>query len=179
MDTQQALIARWRGEPVVERFESGVPPKRPPVGSIRRGPARPFGGGRVPGHGTEGRHLERLRDYFALLAGLLSDLDAIEVAGRGSSYEQLADLLRRLAARRDGEVQITTRPAARRPTERQMVARLREMVGAQLPRRTHGSYRWTRSQPTVPRLPKPRHLPERREIELEVELLLADDAVVG
>ena len=83
VDAERAMIARWRGKPVVERLESGVPPKRPAVGSVRRGPARPAGGGRVPGHGTEGRHRELLRRYLADLAGRLGDLDVVEVAGRG------------------------------------------------------------------------------------------------
>jgi hypothetical protein len=188
MDAERAMIARWQGGPIVERLESGVPPKRPAVGSVRRGPARPSGGGRVPGHGTEGRHLELVRGYLADLAGRLVELDVVEVAGRGISHEQLADLLRRLARRGEGDVEVTTRKTSRRPTERQLAARLREMVGAQLPRETLGSYRWTRPQPRTasgrPLPPasggrrnlKPRHLPERREIELEVETMLADDA---
>lgn len=187
MDAERAMIAIWRGEPVVERLESGVPPRRPAVGSVRRGPARPAGGGRVPGHGTEGRHLELMRRYLADLVGRLADLDVVEVAGRGQLHEQLADLLRRLVSRGDGEVEVTTRRTSRRPTERQLTARLREMLGAQLPRQTSGSYRWTRPQPAAAsgrllppdsggqRNPKPRHLPGRREIELEVELMLADD----
>jgi hypothetical protein len=188
MDAERAMIARWRGEPVVERVESGVPPKRPAVGSVRRGPGRPAGGGRVPGHGTEGRHLELSRRYLADLAGRLADLDVVEVAGRAMVHEQFAALLRRLAARGNGVVDVTTRRASRRPTERQLAARLREMLGAQHPRRTVGSYRWTGPQATAAsgrilppdrggrRNPKPRHLPERREIELEVEMMLADDA---
>jgi hypothetical protein len=116
----------------------------------------------------------------------LADLDVIEVAGRGPAHEQLADLLRRLAARRDGDVDVTTRRASRRPTERQVIARLREIVGAPLPRRTRGPSRWTGPQPTgasrvVPphsggsRNQNPRHLPERREIDLEIEMMLADE----
>jgi hypothetical protein len=100
----------------------------------------------------------------------------------------LADLLRRLAGRGEGDVEVMTRKTSRRPTERQLAARLREMVGAQLPRESLGSYRWTGPQPTTAsgrplppasggqRNPKPRHLPERREIELEVEMMLVDDA---
>lgn len=187
MDAERAIIARWRGEPALERLESGVPPKRQAVGSVRRGPARPSGGGRVAGHGTEGRHLELLRRYLADLAGRTGDLDVIEVAGRGLLFEQFADLLRRLAARGDGDIEVLTRRVSRRPTERQLAARLREIVGAQPPRQTYGSYRWTGLQPTgpsgrltpavhgAPRKVKSRYLPERREIELEVEMMLGDD----
>jgi hypothetical protein len=114
-------------------------------------------------------------------------LDVIEVAGRGPAYEQLADLLRRLAARRDDDVDVTTRRASRRPTERQVAARLREMVGEPLPRRTQGPYRSTGPQPTAAsgrilppfsggsRNQNARRLPERREIEIEIEMMLAED----
>ncbi len=182
------MIALWRDGPVVERLESYVPAKRPAVGSVRRGPARPAGGGRAPGHGTEGRHRELLRRYLADLAERLADLDVVEVAGRGLVHEQFADVLRGSAARGQGDIEVITRRASRRPSERQLAARLRELLGAQLPRRTRGSHRWTEPQPVAAsgkllppdsvdrHRPKPRHLPERREIELAVEMMLAGEA---
>jgi hypothetical protein len=139
LDAERAMIARWRGAPVVERLESGVPPRRAAVGSVRRGPARPAGGGRVPGHGTKGRHRELLRRYFADLAVHLADLDIVEVAGRGQAYEQLADLLRRLAARREGDVDVTTRAAARRAAETTFVAVLLAREGSRVERGTSGA----------------------------------------
>lgn len=187
MDTREAMIARWQGQPTVERLESGVPPKRKAVGSVRRGPARPSGGGRVPGHGTEARHLGLLRGYLADLADRMADLDVVDVAGRGMAYEQFANLLRRLASRRAMDVEVTTRRMSKRPTEPQLVARLREMVGEQLPRQTVGPGRSTDMEPTTPsssRMPPPRTepsnskrtpVPERQEIEREIEIMLADD----
>ena len=187
MDTQQGMVARWQAEPQVERLESGVPPRRQAVGSVRRGPARPSGGGRVPGHGTERRHLGLLRRYFADLADRVADLDVVEVAGRGMAHEQFADLLRRLASRRAMDVEVTTRRMSKPPTEPQLVARLRELVGKQLPRLTFGSGRSIDMEPTAPsgrhtepseaqssnskRIP----VPERQEIEREIEIMLADD----
>lgn len=109
MDAEQAMIARWRGEPTVERLASDVPPKRQAMGSVRRGPARPSGGGRVPGHGTEGRHRDLLRRYFADLVGRVADLDVIEVTGRGLPYRQFAELFRQLASRRNADVEVRTR----------------------------------------------------------------------
>lgn len=189
MDAEQAMIARWRGEPTVERLASDVPPKRQAMGSVRRGPARPSGGGRVPGHGTEGRHRDLLRRYFADLVGRVADLDVIEVTGRGLPYRQFAELFRQLASRRNADVEVRTRRMSRRPTEPQLAARLREMVGEQLPRRTAGSNQWTEARDTTasgrrtglssnePGNPKRRPLPERREIELEVEIMLANNPV--
>ena len=146
MDAEQAMIARWRGEPTVERLASDVPPKRQAMGSVRRGPARRSGGGRVPGHGTEGRHRDLLRRYFADLVGRVADLDVIEVTGRGLPYRQFAELFRQLASRRNADVEVRTRRMSRRPTEPQLAARLREMVGEQLPRRTAGSNQWTEAR---------------------------------
>lgn len=183
MDAERAVIARWREEPVVERLESGVPPRRTAVGSIRRGPARPASGGRAAAHRTEGRHLELMRRYLADLAERVADLDVVEVSGRGQPHARFADLLRRLAAHSSGPQQVTSRSTSRRPTDPQLIARLRKLTDEELPRRTSGPYRTPEPDPadkrhgTTRRNPKPRRLPERREIDLEVEMMLADDAV--
>ena len=60
-----AVVVRWSGEPIVEHLASAVPPRRRAVGSVRRGPARPSGGGRVPGHGTEERHDQESRRFLS------------------------------------------------------------------------------------------------------------------
>ena len=185
IDGQRAVIVRWEDEPVLEQLESGVPPKRRAVGSVRRGPARPRGGGRVGGHGTEGRHEELLGQYFGAVAERLADLDVVEVNGRGEVHQQFAELLRNLVEKGDGKPEVSTRSLARRPSDRQLAARFRRMVGEQLPRRMSGPYRPLAPdrdasgrvrQPTRADLPnqRPRHLPEHKEIALEIEMMLAD-----
>lgn len=188
MDTQRAMIALWDGaEPRVEWLESGVPPRRKAAGSVRRGPARPAGGGRVGGEGTEARHLELLQQFLGELTERLADLDVIEVIGRGHAHERLADLLRSLSAGEADDVTVTTRTVSRRPSERQLMARFRKLVGRELPRRTRGPYDGPPPVPTdasgrvrAPtaaerrRNPKPRHLPEREHIAREIEMMLAD-----
>ena len=186
IDGDGAVIGRWEGEPAFERIESGVPPRRRAVGSVRRGPARPAGGGRVGGHGTEDRHAETMRRFFATVADAVSDLDAIEVSGRGPIHERFATLLADLSKQGDGGLEVTVRPVARRPTPRQMAARLRSLAGEPLPRRTTGPYRPAepardpsgRKRPfTRDDLPnrRRRHLPERTAIDREVAMMLADD----
>jgi hypothetical protein len=184
MDAERALIAYWRDEPVVERIESGVPPKRTAVGSVRRGPARPASGSHRAAHRTEGRHVELMRRYLADLAERLADLDQVEVSGRGQPHARFAELLERLGAQAGGSLVVTTRSTARRPTEPQLIARLRKLADQELPRRTSGPYRDPlpdpeASRPARPaaarRNPRPRRLPERREIDLEVEMMLADE----
>lgn len=185
IDAQRAVIARWGDEPVLERLESGVPPMRRAAGSVRRGPARPEGGGRVGGHGTEGRHRELTHRFFGEVAERLADLDVVEVSGRGQVHEQFAELLEKLVQKGDGEPEVTTRALSRRPSDRQMAARLRKLVGEQLPRRQVGPYRPVDpardasgrvSAPSRADLRNPtrRHLPEREHIDLEIEMMLDD-----
>jgi len=186
IDARHAVIVRWDDEPVLEWIESGVPPQRKAVGSVRRGPARPSGGGRVGGHGTEGRHREQMNRYFSEVADRLADLDHVEVIGRGQPHEQFASLLGRLADKTPDPLTVTTESLDRRPSERQLAARLRRLTGQSLPRRTTGPYRPEppateasgRVRPPRPEdLPnqKPRHLPDREAIDEEVEMLLAGD----
>ena len=185
MDAQRAVIARWDDEPVLERLESGVPPMRRAAGSVRRGPARPEGGGRVGGHGTEGRHRELTPRFFGEVAERLADLDVVEVSGRGQVHEQFAELLEKLVQKGDGEPEVTTRALSRRPSDRQMAARLRKLVGEQLPRRQVGpdrpvdpardaSGRVSAPSRADLRNPTRRHLPEREHIDLEIEMMLDD-----
>ena len=118
VDTEQAIIAHWQGEPTIERIASGVPPKRPAVGSVRRGPARPAGGGRVPGHGTEGRHLDAMRRYLADLVERTAEFEVVEIIGRGTTPDRLAESIRRLADARNEPLRVEVRRVSRRPTER-------------------------------------------------------------
>ena len=186
IDGRSAVIARWEDEPVFEAIDSGVAPKRRAVGSVRRGPARPFGGGRVPGAGTERQHVDEMRRFFAGVAERVADLESVEVSGRGPVHERFAALLTRLSKRGDGELEVIVRPLPRRPSQRQMAARLRTLAGEPLPRRTKGSYRPIEPERDASgrerlsgreglRNPRPRHLPEREHIELEVQMMLAED----
>jgi hypothetical protein len=186
IDARQAVIVRWQDQPALEWVESGVPTRRKAVGSVRRGPARPSGGGRVGGHGTEERHRGQMRRFFAEVAEKVADLDHVEVIGRGLPHKEFAELLTRLAATTQDGLTVTTESLARRPSERQLAARLRRLTGRSQPRRKHGPYRrasvpaLASGQPRPPgreELPnrKPRHLPERDAIDLEVEMMLAGD----
>jgi hypothetical protein len=186
IDGRGAVIGRWQDEPILEEIESGVPPRRRAVGSVRRGPARPFGGGRVSGSGTEGQHIEEMRHFLASVAERVADLESVEVSGRGPAHERFAALLRRLSESGDGELEVSVRSLSRRPSTRQMAARLRKLAGEPLPRRTQGPYRPTgperdasgRERPPGReglRNPRPRHLPERDHIEREVRMMLAED----
>ena len=181
----RAVVVRWNGEPTVEYLDGAVPPRRRGAGSVRRGPARPSGGGRVAGHGTEDKHEQELRRFLNDVVGRLDGLEAIEVAGRGLHPERLAELLRRIAARRNADTVVTTRALSRRPSDKQLKARLRKLVGADLPRRNVGRHRLPAPEPTTPtgrplrpaagrRTLRPPTVSEQREIDEEVEAMLDD-----
>lgn len=186
IDERRAAIVRWDEEPTLEWIESGVPARLKPVGSIRRGPARPFGGGRVGGQGNQNRHFDMLRRFYVGVADRLADLERVEVIGRGGPEVEFAQLLERLSGRSRHGLIVSTESLRRRPSERQLAARLRKLVGRTLPRRTRGPYRplpapvkasgavrpMTRAD--FPNR-RPRRLPERREIDLEVEMMLAGE----
>lgn len=181
----RAVVVRWDDEPTVEHLESAVPPKRRALGSVRRGPARPAGGGRVPGHGTQKKHEEESRRFLSEVVGRLARFEAVEVVGRGLHPERLADLLRHVAARRDLDIVVMTRTLSRRPSDNQLKARLRKLVGEELPRRRVGRYRLPEPEHATPtgrplrpaagrRTLRPPRLSEQREIDEEVEAMLAD-----
>lgn len=135
----RAVMVRWSGEPILEHVDSHVATRRRAVGSVRRGPARPDGGGRVPGHGTKTKHGRDMRRFFTELAAGLEDLDVIEVIGRGITHERFADLLRRVAARRSEDTSVSTRALSKRPSDEQLKARLRRLVGAEAPETARGA----------------------------------------
>jgi len=181
----QAVIVRWDDEPVVEHVPSGVTPRRRPAGSVRRGPARPEGGGKVHGHGTEAKHERELRQFLQTVAGRLSGMDAIEVAGRGTLPDRFAELVRRYGTGRDEPLDVTTRVMARRPSDAQLKARLRKLTDTELPRRRVGRYRLpaqgtaTRTgRPLRPaagrRTLRPAAVPEWRDIDQQVEAMLRE-----
>ena len=185
ISTEQAVIARWDGEPVVEHIDSGVTPRRRAVGSVRRGPARPQGGGRVMGHGTKTKHDEELRRFLSDISARVDGLAVVEVAGRGAIPERFAALLRRDAARRNADLEVTSRALSRRPSDAQLTARLRRLADRELPRKRVGRYRLPAVGPTSKtgkplrpaagrRTLRPARAPEWKEIDEELEAVLAE-----
>ena len=183
--TEQAVIAQWDGEPVVEHIESGVTPRRRAVGSVRRGPARPQGGGRVMGHGTKTKHDDELRRFLSDISARVDGLTVVEVAGRGAIPERFADLLRRDAEQRNEHLDVTSRALSRRPSDAQLIARLRRLADRELPRKRVGRYRLPPVGPTTKtgkplrpgggrRTLRPARAPEWKEIDEELEAILSE-----
>jgi hypothetical protein len=182
--TDRAVIVGWDGEPVIEHIESGVTPSRRAVGSVRRGPQRPEGGGRVPGQGTESKHDAEVRLFLERIAPRFAGLTVVEVVGRGGVPERFAELLREQAASVNHATTISVRSLSRRPSDAQLKAQLRRLADRELPRRRVGRYRLPAAEQTTPtgkpvrpaagrRTLRPPRLPEPQAIAEEVEAMLA------
>jgi hypothetical protein len=135
IDAREALIVRWVDDAArIERIESDVPDHRRSTGHVAHDPMiRPGGGGGSAATAGEPRRNQHMRGYLAKVVQRLPEGDLV-LTGPGTTHEHLAQVVR--AADPIGMRRIETVTSARR-TERQLVARLRELVG-RAPRRRGG-----------------------------------------
>lgn len=132
IDAREARIVRWvHDAAVVERLESDVPAHRHSSGHVRHDPSiRPGGGGGSAATSGEPRRLEHLARFLETVAARVPDGD-LELIGPGTTHEKLAGVVREADPR--GLRHVDTVASAPR-TNRQLVARLRRLVGHE-PRR--------------------------------------------
>ena len=147
IDSLDATIGRWvDGRARIERIHSDVPAHRRATGHVRHDPAtRHGGGGGAPQSAGDPRRLEHLARYLDGVARRLPDDEDLAILGPGTVREHLEHLLREDDAHHRRERTIVSEASAPL-TERQLVARLRRLVGAVPVRGTVGAYRWTGSQ---------------------------------
>ncbi|MBI2781373.1 MAG: hypothetical protein HYX55_06215 [Chloroflexi bacterium] len=134
IDAREARIVRWADESAhVERLESDVPSHRQSSGQVRHDPrVRPGGGGGSAATSGEPRRLEHLARFLEAVADRVPDGD-LQLIGPGTVHEHLARVVRDADPR--GIRHIET--AASAPlTDRQLIARLRRLVGHEPRRRT-------------------------------------------
>ncbi len=140
IDAREAVIVRWAdGEPSFERHTSDVPTHRKSTGHVRHDSTMRHGGGGAPQSADEPHRLEHLARFVDEAARCLADAEEIVVIGPGTVHEHLAGRLREIDDRQGRTRSIKTVPSARL-TDRQLAARLRELVGMPSPRRTVGAY---------------------------------------
>ena len=138
IDAREAIVVRWAdGESSVVRLESDVPAHRKSTRHVRHDPLMRGGGGGTPLTAGEPRRLEHLDRFIQEVAeGLAGDEDVV-VMGHGTVHERLATCLRGIDVQNGRSRAISVRRADRL-TERQLVAELREHLGASPPRRLVG-----------------------------------------
>jgi len=128
IDSREAILVRWRDDaPDVQRVESDVPAHRKSTGHVRHDPAVRHGGGGA--RDGEAQRLEHLARFIDDIAGRLSPDDDLVLIGPGTVREHLEQRVRAIDAGQHRDRPITCEASAR-VTERQLVARVRSLVGA-------------------------------------------------
>lgn len=134
IDAREAVIVRWRHDrPQIEHLSSDVPPHHRATGHVRHDPAVRHGGGGRPQAAEEPRRLEHLARFVEDVATRLPPDDDLVVLGPGTVREHLERHVREADGHRRRRRDVGGE-AAQRLTERQLVARLRNVIGA-APRR--------------------------------------------
>ncbi len=138
IDAREAVIVRWvDGASSVERLASDVPVHRRSTGHVRHVPTTRHGGGGAPQTAGEPRRLEHLDRFVEEVAARLAGEEDIVIVGHGTVHERLETRLREIDAQGRRARPISARPADRL-TDRQLVAQLREHLGASPRRRRVG-----------------------------------------
>ncbi len=142
LDVESATVARWIDGPRLVRLDSQVPMHHKSTGHVRHDPLCRHGGGGSPQKAGDPHRIEHLREFVKAVAAQIPTDEDVEILGPGTVREQLAAYLQG-EDRRHGHVRAVRTEPAEALTTRQLVARLRVLVGANPPRRTVGAYRWS------------------------------------
>ena len=146
IDAREAIIVGWRGAGArIVRIDSDVPAHHRATGHVRHDSAVRPGGG-APKAAGEPHRLEHLAQFIADVASRLPDDDDLLILGRGTVHERLGREVGE-RDRRHGHQRLVTCEASPPLTDRQLVARLRHLAGADAPRQTQGAYRWSEALP--------------------------------
>lgn len=158
IDAREAIVVRWQdGTPRVERIDSEVPVHH-----------------RATGHGRqqtagEPHRLEHLSRFVEQVASRLAAEDELVILGPGTVREHLQRHVREIDEGHHQSRSISCE-ASPKLTDRQLIARLRHIVGADPRRRTVGAYRWSEPLPRRPSggaVPPPRRVLEKPPRDLD------------
>jgi hypothetical protein len=141
IDAREARLLTWVDDAAqVERLASDVPAHRSSTGHVRHDPTMRHGGGGSPQDAGEPRRLERLGAFVGEVAARVPAGADVRILGPGETREHLADLLR-TEDRHHGVVRDIVDEASDRLTQPQLIAILRDLVGAPPRRRRPGGRR--------------------------------------
>ena len=135
IDCEEAVLARWNGSLTLDRLRSDVPPHHKSTGNVRIDPQTRHGGGGPVEDRLERWRQEHLREFLVLVARRIPATDEVTILGPGVVREHLERLLLADDRRHHRTRTVDTRPSGRL-SERQLVARLREMAGTPPKRRS-------------------------------------------
>jgi hypothetical protein len=141
IDAREAVIVRWHDDQAqVERVDSEVPAHHRATGHVRHDPGVRHGGGGPSQTAGEPHRLEHLARFVEQIAHRLPPDEDLLILGPGAVREHLERLVRDIDEHSERSRVVTCEASSRR-TDRQLVARLRHLVGAEPRRRTVGAYR--------------------------------------
>jgi hypothetical protein len=136
IDAREAIVLHWEaGTASVRRLTSDVPAHHHSTGHVRHDPAPGNAGAGPPRTAGESHRLEHLARFVDEAAGAVPGAGDVLLLGPGTVHERLTERLASLDARSGRTRTIVSRAAGHR-TERQLIARLRELAGSTPPRRT-------------------------------------------
>jgi len=177
IDAREAVITRWHaGEVRLERLLSDVPSHHRATGHVRYDPAIRHGGS-APKDAGEARRLEHLARFVDLVATHVPPDDEVLILGPGTVRERLEHRISE-ADRHASRTRGVASQATARLTERQLVARLRNLAGADRRRRTVGAYRRPETssrRPSGSTRPTPRRAAGKRQIEFGDEDMFEEE----
>ncbi|HZL32886.1 MAG TPA: hypothetical protein VFC81_02785 [Verrucomicrobiae bacterium] len=135
IDAREAVVVSWLEDRAqVEKLESDVPDHRKSTGHVRHDSTFRHGGGGAPQTAGEPRREEHLNRFVEHVAERLPlDVDLL-ILGPGTTRERLERHVRELDAHRLHPRTVTCEASAPR-TDRQLIARLRHVAGADPQRR--------------------------------------------
>ena len=141
IDAREARLLTWVDDAArVERMVSDVPAHRSSTGHVRHDPSMRHGGGGSPQDAGDPRRLEYLAKFVGEVAARVPAGIAVRVLGPGETREHLANFLR-TEDRHHGVVRDIVDEASARLTQPQLIAVLRDLVGASPRRRQAGGRR--------------------------------------
>lgn len=132
IDHEHAVLARWEGEPRLERVVSEVPPRHESTGHVRFDPVMRHGGGGAAQDKIERDRKGHIRTYVAAVAKRIAPDEDVEILGPAGVRDELARWLRAEDAGR-GRRSVATAPCGPL-TDRQLIARVRARAGQDAPR---------------------------------------------
>lgn len=134
VDSAEAFIVRWNGQATLDHVSSDVPSRHRRTGHVRRNPSVGHGCSGPAGGYPDRDRGEHLRAFLGEVARLVPAQGEVLVVGPGVVREQLTRLIAG-DDRRHGRTRAVGCQPQGPVTERQLVAHVRAMAGAEPVRR--------------------------------------------
>ena len=177
IDTREAVVAHWHaGEVRFERMQSDVAAHHRATGHVHYDPVVGHGGV-APRDAGEAQRLEHLGRFIEQVATRIPPTDDLVILGPGTVRDRLEHRVRE-SDRHAAHARIVTCHPATRLTDRQLIARLRHVAGADQHRRTAGAYRWIETparHASGSRIRTPQRVGPKPRIEPAIDDLIEED----